>query len=78
MLHVSLNLDELTAMKNYDFGKMKTRQELASELGISRKTFYRKLKSLEIDLPPGLIPPVLQKKISEKIGVIIPEHSRSI
>lgn len=41
----------------------RTRQELANELGISVKTLSRKLNALNIQLPPGLIPPKIYSEI---------------
>lgn len=41
-----------------------TRAEIANELNISTKTFSRKLKSLQINVPPRqLISPITYEKI---------------
>ncbi len=48
--------------------KTKTRQELAYEFGMSRTTFYRLLKRMNISLSPGLVTPVEQEKIYQKLG----------
>ncbi len=46
----------------------KTRQQMADEYHISRKTFYNRLKKEEIQLKKGLILPKEQKVIYEKLG----------
>ncbi len=46
----------------------KTRQQMADEYHISRKTFYNRLKKEEIQLKKGLILPKDQKAIYEKLG----------
>ena len=52
----------------------KTRQELASELGISYTTLYRWLKKNQIDLPSGLISPQNVQEIYQKLGFPIPKE----
>lgn len=56
-------------MKN--LSKVKTREQIANELGISRKTFYNWLKKEEITLGRGLITPKEQQIIYEKFGIDI-------
>jgi len=51
--------------------KFKTRQEIAKDLGMSEKTFRKKLKNSELDIPKGLISPRNQLKIYEFFGVLI-------
>lgn len=49
--------------------KSKTRQEVAEEYGIDRKTFYRWLKKANIKIPAGLIKPCDLRLIYETFGV---------
>ncbi len=49
--------------------KAKTRKELADEYGVSPRTFRRKLKSKNLDLPNGLITPKDLEKIYQTFGV---------
>lgn len=46
----------------------KTRKELAKELGIHTRTLYRWLKKNNIELSSGLITPIQQELIYEKLG----------
>lgn len=48
--------------------KAKTRQEIAGEYGVHPKTLLRWLKKAGIELPPGLISPIDQKRIYGKFG----------
>jgi abortive infection bacteriophage resistance protein len=48
--------------------RAKTRQEIAEEYGIDRKTLYRWLRKLNIDLPKGLIFPNFQDVIYKELG----------
>ena len=48
--------------------KLKTRQEIAQEYGISRKTLYRKLVAVGIELDRGLITVAGQEKIYGVLG----------
>ena len=48
--------------------KAKTRQEIANEYGIDRKTLYRWLKRENINISKGLVTPKEQKEIYEKLG----------
>lgn len=50
-------------------GKAKTRKEIASELGISTTTLWRKLKTKGLDIPSGLIYPNDQIRIYLALGV---------
>lgn len=43
--------------------KVKTRQQIADEFGIDRKTLYRWLKRRKIDIEVGLLTPSDQAKI---------------
>jgi len=47
--------------------QLKTRQQVADEIGISRKTLYRWLKKWNVKLTSGLLCPKSQKFIKEKI-----------
>ena len=44
------------------------KKEIAYKLGISFSTFQRKLKSVNLDVPRGLIPPLKQKEIYTALG----------
>lgn len=48
--------------------KVKTRQEIAEEYGISRRTFQRWLKKQNIELPAGLLTPREQEIIYQNFG----------
>lgn len=48
--------------------KVKTRQEIAEEYGISRRTFQRWLKKQNIELPNGLVTPKEQELIYQNFG----------
>jgi predicted DNA-binding protein (UPF0251 family) len=48
--------------------KEKTRQEMAEEYGVCRKTFYTMLKKAGIKLTSGLLTPKEQKEIYRKLG----------
>jgi hypothetical protein len=51
----------------------KTREDLARELGINRKTLDEKLKMANINLPKGLVSPIFQKLIYDYFGVYPPD-----
>ena len=46
----------------------KTRQEMANEYGVCRKTFYNMLKKANIKLSGRLITPLQQELIYKKLG----------
>ena len=48
--------------------RFKTRQQIAAEYGVHRKTLYRWLKKENISVPKGLITPRLQLKIYKVLG----------
>lgn len=48
--------------------QVKTRQEMAAEYGVSRKTFYRWLKKKSINLENGLVSPKDQESIYTTFG----------
>lgn len=48
--------------------RVKTRQQLACEYGIDRKTFYRWLKKSNLQLSKGLICPSAIEKIYNTFG----------
>lgn len=52
-------------MKNL---KAKTKSEMANELGMSRATFYRRIKEKKLELPKGLLSPKIQKEILKTLG----------
>lgn len=47
----------------------KTKSQLANDFGISLRTFQRRLKSAELDVPRGLISPQVQQEIKENLNV---------
>lgn len=52
-----LTLEEVAQIKNlvHNRQQFKTRKEIAAEIGISRNTLARRLKSAKLELPPGLL-----------------------
>jgi transcriptional antiterminator len=48
--------------------RAKTRLEVAEEYGISRRTLRRRLKALNIQIPPGRITPADLKRIYRALG----------
>lgn len=56
---------------------VRTRLELAKELGVSYTTLYRWLKKHAIQLPPGLITPSYLEKIYVELGFPLPEEYQS-
>jgi hypothetical protein len=50
-------------------GGVKTKQQMADEYGVCRKTFNRLLRKKRIKLDRGLISPKDQLTIYEKLGV---------
>ena len=58
----------------------KTRQEMATEFGVCRKTFYNMLKKARIQLSGRLITPLEQELIYQKLGrpwqVVCPDLPR--
>ena len=52
-------------MKN---NRVKTRQQIANEYGVTRKTLYSWLKKEKIELPQSLISPKEQTVIYNKFG----------
>lgn len=50
--------------------KFRTRNEFAESLGISIRTFERRLIALKIELPKGLVSPKDQLMIREELGFI--------
>jgi hypothetical protein len=49
--------------------KYKYKSEMAQELGMSLRTFQRRLKEAQIEVPRGLIPPDLQLLIYKTISL---------
>jgi len=49
-------------------GQMKTRKQMASEYGVSVKTFRKYLRKNNIKLPAGNISPKYQEIIYKKLG----------
>ncbi len=62
---------------DFNFLNSKTRSELASEYGVSRKTFYNWLKKENIILPQGTIKPCDVRKIYQTFGSPFPPESFS-
>jgi hypothetical protein len=55
-------------MENH-YGGVKTRQQMADEYGVCRKTFNKLLRKKQIRLEKGLISPKDQLCIYEKLGI---------
>lgn len=59
------------------------KEQIAQNIGISIRTFQRKLSELNIEVPRGYIRPDLQKEIYEKLGYshiweeIVKKHSKN-
>lgn len=47
--------------------KLKSRKEIAEELGISTRTLKRWTKKFEIEIPSGLICPKIQKTLKSRV-----------
>lgn len=56
-------------------GKAKTRQEIAFEYGIDRKTFYRWIKRSKITITNGLIFPAEMELIYKTFGEPYPVNN---
>lgn len=61
---------------NTDF---KTRKDIAKELNMHPITLYRKLKALDVQLPPGLLSPhwqqiIFDALIPEKLPLSLPSE----
>jgi hypothetical protein len=56
----------------------KTRQMIAKELSISRKTLEKKLQKAGIELPPGLISPKNQQIIYDFFGIPITNSAQNV
>ena len=52
-----------------DTKKFKTREQFARELNLSSSSFYRKMKTMKLVIPKGLLSPAIQKMIKERLGV---------
>jgi hypothetical protein len=55
-------------MENHN-GGVKTKQQLADEYGVCRKTFNKLLQKKQIKLERGLISPKDQLNIYDKLGI---------
>ena len=53
----------------YHFGGVKTKQQMADEYGVCRKTFNKLLLRKKIKLERGLISPKEQINIYNKLGI---------
>ena len=51
------------------FGKPKTKEQLADEMGLHPKTLQRHLKKADLNVPRGLIYPKEQMEIYERLGL---------
>lgn len=60
---------------DYHFGGVKTKQQIADEYGVSRKTFQKLLLKRQIILDRGLIYPKDQQNIYNELG--FPESIQS-
>ena len=54
--------------------QLKTRQQVAVEIGVSRKTLYKWLKKWNVKLSSGLLCPNSQKLIKEKIFLEVSQN----
>ena len=54
--------------------QLKTRQQVADEIGVSRNTLYRWLKKWNIELSSGLLCPNSQNLIKEKIFLEVSQN----
>jgi hypothetical protein len=61
----TLNNQILMSYQDYT---AKYKKEIANSLGLSLKTFQRRLKDHQILIPRGLISPAVQKEIYQKLG----------
>jgi len=52
----------------YHYGGVKTKQQMADEYGVCRKTFNKFLQKKQIKLDRGLISPKDQKVIYDELG----------
>ncbi len=50
------------------FTKAKNKKQLADEFGLSLRTFQRRLKEANLEIPRGLISPEKQIEICNKLG----------
>lgn len=50
------------------FTKAKNKKQLAEELGLSLRTFQRRLKEADLEIPRGLISPEKQREICQTLG----------
>lgn len=50
------------------FTKAKNKKQMADEFGLSLRTFQRRLKELDLEIPRGLISPEKQQEICDKLG----------
>lgn len=50
------------------FTKAKNKKQMAEEFGLSLRTFQRRLKEVDLEIPRGLISPEKQKEICDKLG----------
>jgi len=48
--------------------RFKSKTELATELGISLSTLQRKIKNYNLNVPRGLISPIAQEFIKERLN----------
>lgn len=55
-------------MKTTKFSGSKTRLQIAEEYEISYPTLWRKIKTIGLNLPGGLLPPKWQKMIYDSMG----------
>ncbi len=72
---INCNGLNVSTMENY-FGVVKTKQQMAEEYGVSRKTFQRLLQKRQIILDRGLIYPRDQENIYKELG--LPESIQRI
>ncbi len=50
------------------FNKATNKKQLAEEFGLSLRTFQRRLKEANLEIPRGLISPEKKQEICQKLG----------
>lgn len=50
------------------FNKATNKKQLAEEFGFSLRTFQRRLKEVDLEVPRGLISPEKKREICQKLG----------
>lgn len=67
-IHTSMKKTNTSNMQITVVPRMKTKAEIADEIGIHLSTLQRRLKQAGLTVPRGLITPEQQKEIYDKLG----------